>query len=109
MAGITDQAFRKMAERHGAGMVVSEMIASTALATGNKDMARRLGKPTSLPHMVQLAGCEAEWMTRGAKLAQDAGADIIETNTFSSTSIAQADYGMEEAVYDLNRDGARLD
>ena len=37
-----------------------------------------------------------------------AGADIIETNTFSSTSIAQADYGMEEAVYALNRDGARL-
>ncbi|MDN2580797.1 methionine synthase [Aquibium sp. ELW1220] len=37
-----------------------------------------------------------------------AGADIIETNTFSSTHIAQADYGMEEMVYDLNRDGARL-
>ncbi|KFB09217.1 B12-dependent methionine synthase [Nitratireductor basaltis] len=37
-----------------------------------------------------------------------AGADILETNTFSSTSIAQADYGMEEVVYDLNRDGARL-
>ena len=37
-----------------------------------------------------------------------AGADIIETNTFSSTRIAQADYGMEEMVYDLNRDGARL-
>ncbi|EKF17506.1 B12-dependent methionine synthase [Nitratireductor pacificus pht-3B] len=37
-----------------------------------------------------------------------AGADIIETNTFSSTSIAQADYGMEETVYELNRDGARL-
>jgi len=37
-----------------------------------------------------------------------AGADIIETNTFSSTSIAQADYGMEDMVYDLNRDGARL-
>ncbi|WP_442578923.1 methionine synthase [Mesorhizobium sp. ASY16-5R] len=37
-----------------------------------------------------------------------AGADIIETNTFSSTSIAQADYGMEDAVYALNRDGARL-
>ena len=37
-----------------------------------------------------------------------AGADIIETNTFSSTSIAQADYGMEAVVYDLNRDGARL-
>ena len=37
-----------------------------------------------------------------------AGADIIETNTFSSTSIAQADYGMEELVYELNRDGAQL-
>ncbi len=37
-----------------------------------------------------------------------AGADILETNTFSSTTIAQADYGMQEAVYDLNRDGARL-
>ena len=35
-----------------------------------------------------------------------AGADIIETNTFSSTRIAQADYKMEDAVYDLNRDGA---
>ena len=37
-----------------------------------------------------------------------AGADILETNTFSSTRIAQADYEMEGAVYDLNRDGARL-
>src|SRR5450432_1377333 len=37
-----------------------------------------------------------------------AGADILETNTFSSTSIAQADYGMEAVVYELNRDGARL-
>ncbi|WP_018235815.1 methionine synthase [Ensifer sp. BR816] len=37
-----------------------------------------------------------------------AGADILETNTFSSTRIAQADYGMEDTVYELNRDGARL-
>ena len=37
-----------------------------------------------------------------------AGADILETNTFSSTAIAQADYGMEDMVYELNRDGARL-
>ena len=37
-----------------------------------------------------------------------AGADILETNTFSSTSIAQADYGAEAYVYDLNRDAARL-
>jgi 5-methyltetrahydrofolate--homocysteine methyltransferase len=37
-----------------------------------------------------------------------AGADILETNTFSSTRIAQADYGMQEVVYELNRDGARI-
>ncbi|HXV31201.1 MAG TPA: methionine synthase, partial [Sinorhizobium sp.] len=37
-----------------------------------------------------------------------AGADILETNTFSSTRIAQADYGMEDMVYELNRDGARM-
>ncbi|SMO35197.1 methionine synthase [Paracoccus laeviglucosivorans] len=37
-----------------------------------------------------------------------AGADIVETNTFSSTTIAQADYGLQAAVYDLNFHGARL-
>jgi len=37
-----------------------------------------------------------------------AGADIIETNTFSATTIAQADYGMEDAVHDLNAEGARI-
>jgi len=37
-----------------------------------------------------------------------AGADISETNTFSSTSIAQADYAMEAAVYDINFEGAKL-
>jgi 5-methyltetrahydrofolate--homocysteine methyltransferase len=38
----------------------------------------------------------------------DAGADILETNTFNSTRVAQADYMMEDAVYELNREGARL-
>jgi nifR3 family TIM-barrel protein len=80
MAGITDRPFRRIAERFGAGMVVSEMIASSALNAGNQDMVRRLGKPGSLPHMVQLAGCEAEWMARGARIAHDAGADIIDIN-----------------------------
>ncbi|WP_455382679.1 methionine synthase, partial [Salinispira pacifica] len=37
-----------------------------------------------------------------------AGADIIETNTFNSTRISQADYGMEDVVYEMNREGARL-
>ncbi len=38
----------------------------------------------------------------------EAGADIVETNTFSSTSIAQADYGMEALAYELNYEGARV-
>ena len=37
-----------------------------------------------------------------------AGADIVETNTFASTRIAQADYGLEDYAYELNREGARL-
>ncbi|UXN69327.1 tRNA dihydrouridine synthase DusB [Devosia neptuniae] len=80
MAGITDRPFRVLAERFGAGMVVSEMIASNALGVGNEEMVRKLGRPGTLPHMVQLAGCEAEWMARGAKIAHDAGADIIDIN-----------------------------
>src|SRR3972149_4210312 len=38
----------------------------------------------------------------------EAGADIIETNTFNSTRIAQADYGLHSIVYELNRKGARI-
>ncbi|MBZ5756139.1 methionine synthase [Pseudomonas sp. S5(2021)] len=38
----------------------------------------------------------------------DAGADILETNTFNATRVSQADYGMEELVYELNVEGARL-
>ncbi|HEY9010829.1 MAG TPA: tRNA dihydrouridine synthase DusB [Devosia sp.] len=80
MAGITDAPMRRLAERFGAGLVVSEMIASNALATGHHEMVRKLGKSGSLPHMVQLAGCEAQWMVRGAEIAAAAGADIIDIN-----------------------------
>jgi len=80
MAGITDRAFRSVAERFGAGLVVSEMIASAALSTGQDEMVRKLGKAGALPHVVQLAGCEAEWMARGAEIAHAAGADIIDIN-----------------------------
>ncbi len=80
LSGITDKSFRTIAARFGAGMVVSEMIASAALTNGHKDMARRLGRPEKLPHIVQLAGCEPHWLAEGAKVAEDAGADIIDIN-----------------------------
>ena len=75
---------RKLAERFGAGLVVSEMIASNALATNNDDMVRRLNKSGSLPHVVQLAGCEAQWMKQGAEIAYAAGADIIDTSIWAA-------------------------
>lgn len=80
MAGITDRPFREIAERFGAGMVVSEMVASAALTTGHAGMVQKLGRAGSLPHMVQLAGCEPHWMKEGARIAEDAGADIIDIN-----------------------------
>ena len=81
MAGITDSPMRRLAERFGAGWVVSEMIASNGLATGQDEMIRKLRKSSGrLPHVVQLAGCEAQWMQRGAEIAAEAGADIIDIN-----------------------------
>lgn len=80
MAGITDRPMRMLAARYGAGLVVSEMIASGALTTGHRDMVRKMAASPGLPHMVQLAGCEAGWMSEAAKIAEDAGADIIDIN-----------------------------
>ena len=80
MAGITDRPMRQLAARYGAGLVVSEMIASGALSVGNDDMRRKLAPSPGLPHMVQLAGCEARWMSEAARIAEDAGADVIDIN-----------------------------
>ncbi len=80
MAGITDAPTRALAARFGAGLVVSEMIASGALVNGQDEMRRKLRRSGTLPHVVQLAGCEARWMAAGARLACDAGADLIDIN-----------------------------
>ncbi len=80
MAGITDRPMRDLAARFGAGLVVSEMIASAALVTGHKEMIRKLAPSHGLPHIVQLAGCEADWLVRGARIAEEAGADVIDIN-----------------------------
>jgi tRNA-dihydrouridine synthase B len=80
MSGITDAPFRRLAVRLGAGLVVSEMTACPALAQGRSNARLRLeGQGTGL-HVVQLAGCEAQWMAEGARIAADAGADIIDIN-----------------------------
>jgi tRNA-dihydrouridine synthase B len=80
MSGVTDAPFRRLAARLGAGVVISEMIASNALAEGRRDAQRRLkGEGLGL-NVVQIAGCEARWMAEGARIAQASGADIIDIN-----------------------------
>ena len=80
MAGITDAPFRRLAARLGAGLVVSEMIAGEALASGRREARQKsLGQGIGV-HVIQLAGCEARWMAEGARIAEAAGADIIDIN-----------------------------
>ena len=80
MSGITDAPFRKLAARLGAGLVVSEMTASDDLACGRPISRLRCEASGIGPHVVQLAGCEARWMEEGARIAEAAGADIIDIN-----------------------------
>ncbi|MDX2236563.1 MAG: tRNA dihydrouridine synthase DusB [Hyphomonadaceae bacterium] len=81
MAGVTDLPFRRAAQAFGAPYAVSEMVASDALAAARPDMVRRAaGAGTMRPLVIQLAGREPHWMARGARLAVDAGADVIDIN-----------------------------
>ena len=81
MAGVTDLPFRRVAARNGAGLVVSEMVASDQLVKQRPDVVRRAsGAGEFSPLVIQLAGREAHWMAEGAKMAEAAGADIIDIN-----------------------------
>ena len=80
MTGVTDTPFRRLAARLGAGVVVSEMIASANLAEGRRDAHRRVDGEGLKLNVVQLAGCEARWMSEGARIAEASGADIIDIN-----------------------------
>src|SRR5690242_3356968 len=80
MSGVTDAPFRRLAARLGAGLVVSEMTASDDLAQGRPISRLRCEAAGNGPHVVQLAGCEVGWMAEGARIAEAAGADIIDIN-----------------------------
>jgi tRNA-dihydrouridine synthase B len=80
MSGVTDAPFRRLAATLGAGLVVSEMTASDDLVNGRL-MSRLRCEATGIgPHVVQLAGCEVRWMAEGARIAEAAGAEIIDIN-----------------------------
>src|SRR6185369_1335338 len=80
MSGITDAPFRRLAERLGAGLVVSEMTACAGLARGEREASVRSEGAGIGIHVVQLAGCEPKWMAEGARIAEAQGADIIDIN-----------------------------
>jgi nifR3 family TIM-barrel protein len=80
MSGVTDAPFRRLVARLGAGLVVSEMTASDDLAQGRPISRLRCEAAGIGPHVVQLAGCETRWMAEGARIAEAAGADIIDIN-----------------------------
>lgn len=81
MSGVTDWPIRRQAFAWGAGLVVSEMVACETLAQGREDVIRRMKADERCgPHVIQLAGREARWMEEGARLAVDAGADVIDIN-----------------------------
>jgi tRNA-dihydrouridine synthase B len=81
MSGVTDLPFRRTAKRLGAGMVVSEMIASWAMIRENRktlDMAEIDGQGGI--SAVQLAGCEPGAMAEAARIAVDKGAHLVDIN-----------------------------
>lgn len=80
MAGITDAPLRRMAIRFGAGLVVSEMVASRALLDGHPEMQLRADGQGVPLHAVQIAGNDPALMAEAAAKAEQAGAHIIDIN-----------------------------
>lgn len=81
MSGVSDLPFRRVCAAAGAPLVVSEMVASEELAKARPDVVRRAeGDPGVRPFVIQLAGRDPRWMAEGARLAEAAGADIIDIN-----------------------------
>ena len=81
MTGVTDLPFRKVVKRFGAGLTVSEMIASQAMIRETRQsLQKSLWDPSEEPVSLQLAGCEPHVMAEAAKLNEDRGAAIIDIN-----------------------------
>jgi tRNA-dihydrouridine synthase B len=81
MTGVTDLPFRRLVSRLGGAYVATEMVACSELARGRPDVMRRAAVGDGVPLMViQLVGREAGWLAKGARLAQEAGAQVIDLN-----------------------------
>jgi tRNA-dihydrouridine synthase B len=81
MSSITDMPFRRLVKQNGAGLVISEMIASQAMIRATRDSLKRAEHaPEEEPMAVQLAGCDPAEMSEAAKLNADRGAQLIDIN-----------------------------
>jgi tRNA-dihydrouridine synthase B len=81
MSGITDMPFRLLCSQHGAGMVVSEMVASEALVRDSVvSMQKAAFDPGQGVHVVQIVGADPERMAIAAQINEKAGADVIDIN-----------------------------
>ena len=81
MTGVTDLPFRRVVKRYGAGLTVSEMIASQAMIRETRQsLQKALWDPIEEPVSLQLAGCEPHVMAEAAKLNEQRGAAIIDIN-----------------------------
>jgi tRNA-dihydrouridine synthase B len=81
MAGVTDRPFRILCKKLGAGMAVSEMVASNSLLWGSEKTIRRGNHEGEVePRVVQIAGADPAMMAEAAKYNADKGADIIDIN-----------------------------
>jgi nifR3 family TIM-barrel protein len=81
LAGIANRAFRLQSHRHGAGLAVSEMVASLGIVHGNRKTLDMLElDPAEGPMGIQLFGADPGAMAAAARAAQDAGADFVDIN-----------------------------
>jgi tRNA-dihydrouridine synthase B len=81
MAGVTDRPFRQLCKRMGAGMAVSEMVASNSLLWGSEKTIRRGNHEGEVePKVIQIAGSDPQMMAEAAKYNVDKGAQIIDIN-----------------------------
>jgi len=81
MAGVTDRPFRSLCKKMGAGMAVSEMVASNSLLWGSEKTIRRGNHEGEVePKVIQIAGADPEMMAEAARYNVDKGAHIIDIN-----------------------------
>lgn len=102
LSGVTDVAYRRIAQRFGAGLVVSEMVASDEYVRGTAEARLRAEGKGVAPHVVQLAGCEPRWMGEAARLAEASGADIIDINMGCPAKRVTGGYAGSALMRDLD-------